>query len=156
MRRKPIVHFLDALALASLAFSIDQPSHGNAAIFAFFVAVYAAVTPGTWLREAMQWKLLRAFGVCCYSVYLFHALILFWFRHTSFFKNLGVPNFSAEFQMTTGFVIVAAVTYLVGLLSFRLFELPCVKFGKAVISKLEAMKTRKGVLEETSPEPATG
>jgi peptidoglycan/LPS O-acetylase OafA/YrhL len=142
------IHLLDALSMAVLTFSVGKPSHGIPVTLAFFIVLYSAITPGTWIRAAMQWSVLRAFGVCCYSIYLFHALILFWFRYTPFFKAMGAPHLPAEVQMTAGFLIVAAITYLVGLLSFRYVELPCVQLGKTVISKFGALKTKKGLLKE--------
>src|SRR5205814_2255505 len=115
----------------------------------FFALVYAAVTPGTWVRKVMQGNLrLRAFGVCSYSIYLFHFLLLFLFRYTPFYQSLGAPRFTAEFQLITGLIVIAPISYAAGRFSFRYIELPCVELGKRVIAKLERYR-----IFDTLPRP---
>lgn len=143
--------FAIPLFIASFFFT---ENHGNFNIFSFFILVLAALQDGTWIRRFLHAKLLRTFGVCCYSIYLFHGLFLFWFRHTLFFRSLGAAPLFPECQMIIGFIIAAAVSYFVGGLSFRYFEQPCVQVGKWIVNKLQSVsdqtrKSREQVVEPT-------
>ena len=134
---------LDVLAYMVIAFSFGRPSHGNFAILALALFTFAAVTPGTWIRRAMENKILRAFGVVSFSAYLFHALILLGFRQTDFFRALGEPYFYSEAQTAMAFVLLAVATFAISRITYATVELPCVHLGRRVISAAGARFQRR-------------
>lgn len=126
----------DAIALAAFGASFFFRPHGNLHILSCFVFILACMVEGTQTRRLLSLNWLRTFGICCYSIYLFHGLFLFSIRYTSAFKALGGAPFSPDIQLIVAFLVAALVSYAFGKISFERFERPCVRLGKDVIRRL--------------------
>ncbi len=84
--------------------------------------------------------ILQRFGISCYSIYLFHLLLSESLEPVRrwLFDALHLSGAPGEIQFLIWFPIFAAVNLLLGVVSFRLVEKPCVNLGKRVIQRLGA------------------
>ncbi len=100
--------------------------------------VSAASTHGFMARLA-RWKLLRSFGVCCYSIYLFHPLVVRWSAplFQKLFLKWSSEPISGELQFLVIFPLTAFLCLLIGQVIFKWIEYPSVQLGKKLIRKTE-------------------
>lgn len=92
----------------------------------------------SWLTRR-QW--LQNFGICCYSIYLFHPLVI---RMTAgpFQKALqlvGASLLPGEAQFLILFPLTALISLAIGTFSYRYLEYPSVRAGKWFIEKLKSL-----------------
>lgn len=127
---------LDLIAAVAFGVNFLADSHGNVQIIACFVLVVIAMTEGTITRKLLSTKVLGLFGVCCYSIYLFHGLFLFSIRYASWFLVIGKYPLGPDLQLIVAFVLGASVSLLFGMFLFKHLEQPCVRLGKSVVQKL--------------------
>ncbi|MGZ3768563.1 MAG: acyltransferase family protein [Bdellovibrio sp.] len=129
--------FWDCIVFLSFLAALLFQAHSNFQIFACFVLVIASMPTGTLIRSLLSNKLLRTFGVCCYSIYLFHGLFLFSIRYTDWFRSLGTKPLNSSIQMLMAFALAVCASFLFGVISFRWLERSCVHAGKRVIQKFD-------------------
>jgi peptidoglycan/LPS O-acetylase OafA/YrhL len=96
-------------------------------------------------QDKSVWKLLidqalfRAFGRCCFSIYLWHSLVLRSLRpyRERFTELLGLPHQAVDGRYLCWFILMAALMLVFGTASFYLFERPMVRLGRRLIHSLE-------------------
>jgi len=128
---------LDVLTVFVLFFVVRE----SRAAASFGLALFFLVTSSeyTILGKMCRLKLLKYFGVCCYSIYLLHFFVL---DSTDGLKQqlldfLGLGDASVEIRFLIWFPIVALINLMLGMLLFRYLEKPCVQLSKKVIHTLE-------------------
>jgi hypothetical protein len=67
------------------------------------------------------------------------------------FRAFGNPPLSPEWQAFLGFIATAAMSYVVGRLSFQWFEMPCVQAGKKGIERLNDIRENRKVAKISAP-----
>jgi peptidoglycan/LPS O-acetylase OafA/YrhL len=99
--------------------------------------ILASLSPTTWIGKIVRKKILIHFGICCYSIYLFHPIPQGWINLLTkyLFQTLNMPSAYRETQTILAFVMLAFVSYLFGTVFFYLLEKPLVKFGKILLRK---------------------
>ncbi|MGZ3797510.1 MAG: acyltransferase family protein [Pseudobdellovibrionaceae bacterium] len=125
--------FWDSVAAISFLTGFISQAHSNYQILAFFIFISVSMINGTMTRRFLSTQILRSFGVCCYSIYLFHGLFLYLIRYTDWFRSLGGSPLSPDFQLLVAFILGAGASYLFGVFSFKYFEKTCVKLGKKTV-----------------------
>jgi peptidoglycan/LPS O-acetylase OafA/YrhL len=137
---------LDLIAMTLFGLSLISQPHGNFQIAACFIVVLIGMMKGTVTRRILSTTILRTFGICCYSIYLFHGLFLYWLRYTDLFSSLGQAPFSPDVQLAVASLAAGIVCYLFGIFSFKYFEKPCVDIGKSAVRKLALSSSEKAIL----------
>jgi peptidoglycan/LPS O-acetylase OafA/YrhL len=141
---RPIALLVDCSTLIllwiALAGHAPGPAHFSAAV-AFFALFFAMAQPRSLLRRVFDNAVLRAFGQCCYSIYLFH----FWLLRVSapyvrwVLDFLGLSHANANVQLVSIYALFAIVCLAFGMCSFHLFEKPLVALGRRVIRRLNTV-----------------
>jgi peptidoglycan/LPS O-acetylase OafA/YrhL len=108
--------------------------------FTLVILFMAAVSPQSIFGRLVRARWLRMFGICCYSIYLFHPLVLILLTapRNWFFAKLGLAHQIMEIQVFSTFFIFAFICLGIGILSFKYLEKPSVLLGKQIIRILEA------------------
>ncbi len=101
----------------------------------FFTAFFSRTLWGLWMRR----PLLRRFGVCCYSLYLFHAPIYCFFIpwQKQFFQWLGMESSYKETKLAVWFLMLAPVCLWICEYSWQYLEKNSILLGRKCIQKLE-------------------
>jgi peptidoglycan/LPS O-acetylase OafA/YrhL len=122
------------------------------ASFGLAIFILVALSEHSLIGRVCRSKLLRYFGVCCYSIYLLHFLLLDLFDgfKKTIFTLSGLNNGSVEVMFLVWFPIIAFLSLFLCLLVFYCIEKPCVNLGKRLIRRLEAGKTMGPPVLETS------
>ncbi len=139
-RRMRVV--LDLVAVLGLAWIALRPGR-RLEIFFLVPVVIAAFDPRTVFGCLTRQKWLREFGVCCYSIYLWHVAILghtFWV-HAFYFRLLGISDAPLGVRILAWFVPVAGLNLLLGQISFQLLERPLVRLGARVAGRFGEVRT---------------
>lgn len=126
----------DASALLAMPIYLTNFFALIGAMFAF--CIFVSSREGTLINIIIKNKILMRFGVYCYSIYLFHFLIL---RFSDpyiqkLFKALNIADSPVEFKFFIAFPLIAIISMIVGYYCFNLIEKPSVNFGKFVICKI--------------------
>lgn len=122
------------------------------ASFGLAIFILVALSEHSLIGKLCRSKLLRYFGVCCYSIYLLHFLLLDLFDglRKTIFALFGLNNGSVEVMFLVWFPIVALLSLSLCLVVFYCIEKPCVDLGKRLIRWLESGKTMGPPVLETS------
>lgn len=128
----------DLAALCLMPVVVTTYLSAIAAMFVF--CIFVSSHDGTILNRVMNNALLRRFGVYCYSIYLFHFLMLKSVEPflPAWWGRLGIAQAAVEIRFLATFPLVAAACLLGGFLFFNLIEKPSVRLGKHVIARLGA------------------
>jgi len=94
--------------------------------------------------KIVRMKVLQNFGICCYSIYLLHPIVLEYSESAKFFifNLLNLNNASVDLKFCIWFPIISALCLVPGLLVFYLVERPSVNLGKKVIRLLESRREK--------------
>lgn len=136
LKRKGVRAVLFAITLISMG---AMPFFNSAfATFAMTCLVAASFIRNGLIARITHTRFLGRFGVACYSIYLFHFLILQGLEPVlgTLMKSEGISLLSTPLRFTVWFLVFSLVNLLVGTLSFRYLERPCVRFGKRIILSL--------------------
>ena len=135
--RTPLVWFTLFIALVSV-------DNFYAACFALALLFTVSIPVTTIFGKIMRNKLLMRFGAYCYSIYLFHLLILWALVPLKdyVFSALGIGFAVAEIQLLVMFPIAAAICFVFAFFTFNFLEKPSVKLGKLLIPKINALLDR--------------
>lgn len=131
-------HLLDIaaifLVISWLRADLVYPALSLAAVF------IAAASEHTIIGRLCRLKVLRRLGAFCYSIYLFHGLILQLLDKVkpAYFQFLSITDSLVEVRFIALAVITLPICYLVGHLSFVYFEKPCVLVGRRIINRMTA------------------
>lgn len=122
------------------------------ASFGLALFMLVALSEYSLIGRVCRSKFLRYFDVSCFSIYLFHFLILDILDGVKeqFFDFAGLSNSSVEVRFLIFFPVVSVVSLAVCLCVFIWIEKPCVDFGKRLIRRLEAGKAMVPPVLETS------
>jgi len=122
------------------------------ASFGLALFILVALSEYSLIGRLCRSKLLRYFGVSCFSIYLFHFLILDIFDGVKeqLFDFAGLSNSSVEVRFLILFPVVSVVCLASCLCVFNWIEKPCVDLGKRLIRRLQAGKTMEPPVLETS------
>jgi peptidoglycan/LPS O-acetylase OafA/YrhL len=146
---------LDILALSGLwnAFigTPPGPVHFTAA-FAILTFCFAVSQKRSLLRLLVDNTPLRLFGRCCYSIYLFHWLIVSILKswRTPVLATLGLARASTEARFAVWYFILACTCLGFGMLSFYCIEKPMVTIGRTVIRRLDVVDSQTSVAANRS------
>jgi peptidoglycan/LPS O-acetylase OafA/YrhL len=99
----------------------------------------ACMSPKTIFGKISRIKILQQFGVCCYSIYLLHPVVLQYSEplKTIIFNSLNIEHSSVDIRFCVWFPLVSGMCLISGLFIFYLVEKPSVNLGKKVILLLE-------------------
>jgi peptidoglycan/LPS O-acetylase OafA/YrhL len=133
----------DLLAVAFLASTLlgRLPGPPQFAVgFSMAAFSFAVSQTDSVLRRLVDNPVLRLFGRCCYSIYLFHLLIIHQLkdRQDEILETVGFAQGSSDQRFLVWFGIVATLCLAFGAFSFAMFEKPFVRLGRRVIRQLEA------------------
>lgn len=122
--------FIDATALISI-FLLITKDYRTACLPLFFIFL-ASIPSNTYFGYLMRRSLLKRFGTYCYSIYLFHFIILSFLEpfELRFFKAIHLDQAWLEIRFMLLFPAIALICLFVGGISFNLIEKPCVQLGK--------------------------
>ncbi len=111
--------------------------------FGLALLMLVALFEHSFIGRVCRSQLLRCFGVSCFSIYLFHFLILDILDEVKgqFFDFSGLSHSSVEVKFLIFFPVVSIVSLASCLCVFNWIEKPCVDFGKRIIRRLESGKT---------------
>ncbi|TGU72284.1 acyltransferase [Geomonas terrae] len=146
----------DVAALCLMPVFLTTYLSAIAAMFVFCILVSSQ--EGTAMNRLMNNALLRRFGVYCYSIYLFHFLVLRFMEPfmTAWSARLGIAQAAVEIRFLATFPLVAAACLLTGFLFFNLVEKPSVRLGKRVIARLGARERAADLLGGAAQETEAG
>lgn len=138
---------IGALLIVLLTIRLSRASSFGLALF-----ILVALSEHSLIGRLCRWKLLRYFGVCCYSIYLLHFLLLDLFDglKETIFTLSGLNNGSVEVMFLVWFPIMAFLSLSLCLVVFYCIEKPCVDLGKRLIKRLESGKIMGPPVLETS------
>lgn len=141
---------LDALALLALLFTLRGSR--STACYGLALFTLVALSEHSLVGRLCRLTLLRYFGVCCYSIYLLHFLLLDLFDGLKEYmlNLLGLNHSPVEAAFLVWFSTMAILSLALCLVVFYCIEKPCVNLGKRLIRKLEAGKTMVPSVLETS------
>lgn len=126
---------LDAFTII-LLFTLIRGTHMAASI-ALVVLFIACMSPSTFFGRLARNPVLGRFGICCYSIYLFHLLVLRYAPHpAALFEVLGLGRASADIQFLIAAPFFAGACLVVGLFSWTFFERPLIALGRLVNTAL--------------------
>ena len=94
------------------------------------------------IRHIVCNKIIRMFGACCYSIYLFHGLIqgyLYYYEY-QLFDLLNIRTAFVEYKLFITLFFYFPICLAFGMFSRALFEKKSINYGKKLISKLELSK----------------
>jgi peptidoglycan/LPS O-acetylase OafA/YrhL len=105
---------------------------------ALFLLVIAARNPATAYGHIARNPLLILYGRYCYSIYLFHFVILWALQApiTDALHRLGLDGAHRELRTLVILGPILAACFLVGITSYNLIELNCVRLGRRVITRI--------------------
>ncbi|ACH40570.1 acyltransferase, putative [Citrifermentans bemidjiense Bem] len=147
---KSKARLLDMLAIFGMFTLFMRPL--TLSTFALALFVVTASLPNTICGKITRNRLLMKYGTCCYSIYLFHALV-FHSIHSyipPILNACGLGTAPLTVKSVAAFVLMAAACLPFGLLSFRFIEKPAVQIGKRVINRMQALPDAKTVAAETA------
>jgi peptidoglycan/LPS O-acetylase OafA/YrhL len=123
---------LDAMAAISF-YSLVRLGH-MAASFGLAVLFIACMSPHTRLGALARNRLLGLFGTYCYSIYLFHAVLLQTFEphRDRLFAAIGLARATPDVRLFVAMPFFAAACLALGAVSWNAFEKPCIALGKRV------------------------
>ncbi len=140
---RPLVLLADVTAAILLwAAFVNRPLGPGIYVAGLALALLCFVTsqPGSMWARLIDVAPLRAFGQCCYSIYLFHQLLLRVLQplRAPLLDALRLSTDHPDLRFAAWFAVVAGAALAIGQLSFRLFEKPLVRLGRRVIDRLDA------------------
>jgi peptidoglycan/LPS O-acetylase OafA/YrhL len=139
------VRYVIGVALALLLITLPSLESAMAkqsfATLASSLLFALALAPHSTVRRVLEWRWLGQFGICCYSIYLFHLLIPFFSPplQATFFHALGDPA-DPQVRFLLWFPLMAALNLAIGSLTFRFLERPSVAAGRWLIAWLSREK----------------
>ena len=135
-----IISFLLMVAIISHAGShqwLDGDHWNTLLISGIFLLAVDRKTPIGWLVRT-DW--LKAFGVCCYSIYLLHVPIAVILRRNIALREILPPEIPLEVTILGTLPLFCAICLAVGIFFYRFFELPCIWLGARIIQMLSQFK----------------
>jgi len=136
---------------AIILFCLIRQGHKAASIGLALLFV-ACMSPYTLWGKLARNRLLGLFGTCCYSIYLFHYLILTIFeRHRdAAFAWIGLGHVAPEIRFFITLPVFAAVCLALGLTLWHGFERPCISVGKRINAALNDWAARRALALKTA------
>lgn len=130
--------FLDLGSLLLVTDALITQRHTVIAL-AFLSIVLAALSPHTILNRILRNDLLRRFGICCYSIYLLHLMViaLMIIPKQRLFVWLGITEAPILVRFAVYFPIIAAINLVLGIAMYSLFERTFILWGKRLVTWLE-------------------
>ena len=109
------------------------------ATFTLGLLFLACMSPKTIFGKIVRIKFLQQFGICCYSIYLLHPVVLQYSEPLKkiIFNSLNIEQLCVDLKFCIWFPLVSVMCLILGLLIFYLVEKPSVNLGKKVIRLLE-------------------
>ncbi|MDO8285229.1 MAG: acyltransferase [Rhodoferax sp.] len=96
----PLISFLGAFGIAFFATSFFAKIVGTAVLLAVSVNTLAVAPP--WALALLSNSLLRWFGVCSYSIYLWHEIFYFFQPHTTAWPYYGIFAVGSTLLIASG------------------------------------------------------
>lgn len=120
-------------ATAVILFALIRQPH-MVASFGLAVLFIMCMSPHTLFGKIARHRLLGSFGICCYSIYLFHDLILkkFYSQYEQVLLAIGLGHATADFRFLIALPFYAFVCLIVGLTCWHGFERPCIALGRKI------------------------
>lgn len=105
------------------------------AVFTLGILFLTCMSSKTIFGKIVRIRLLRQFGVCCYSIYLLHTLVLQFSEPLKvfMFNSLKINQLCCDIKFLIWFPVISIMCLILGLLIFYLVEKPSVNLGKKVI-----------------------
>ena len=131
------IHALDLGASVALYLFFVRPEpYCSVALILLFLA--SVPEKSVWGTIARSW-FFRSLGICCYSIYLFHGVLIIALEsvQTSILRGLGIEQSAPWVRFSVWFPIFVAISLGLGTLSFRYLETFFIGLGKRVIDALE-------------------
>jgi peptidoglycan/LPS O-acetylase OafA/YrhL len=118
-------------------------NHFSAA-FTLGILFLTCMSSKTIFGKIVRIGLLRQFGICCYSIYLLHILVLQLSEPLKvfIFNSLKINQLYGDIKFLIWFPMISIVCLILGLLIFYLVEKPSVNLGKKVILLLENRRNK--------------
>lgn len=127
--------WIDIAVLVAWIYLILAPSRmaGSVAVSVF---LFAGLFENSLWRRFLETRVLRAFGVSCYSIYLLQLIVMeimvpYWRQAIAI---IGFGESAREVQTLLLFVPLAAICLAVGALSHRWLEVPIIQYGRGKIA----------------------
>jgi peptidoglycan/LPS O-acetylase OafA/YrhL len=141
-----------AVAILVLRFLPGSLLEGSVACAALFMVT---ANERSIFHKLATTALMRRFGICCYSIYLFHFLVLqFGARFVDRAIDVwGLAAAPREIRFAIFFVAAAAACLALGTAGFQLIEYPFISLGKRVIARWNGEETAAATASETELEP---
>lgn len=113
------------------------------ATMALSLVFISSFSEKTLFGKIARLKIIKKFGVYCYSIYLMHQLILFYLRDPIqvVSQKMQLP-LSVEFRTFFWFPGFCLLMLVLGKISFQYLEIPLISFAKSVIAIREMKATR--------------
>lgn len=102
---------------------------------------FTSISERTLLGRIARMSALRALGICCYSIYLFHPYligILSSRLRRWLISPLGIDSLAMEIQFLVIFPLISFILLALGWMCFVCLERPCVRLGKRLIHVIES------------------
>jgi peptidoglycan/LPS O-acetylase OafA/YrhL len=143
--------FCAAVAYGIFAGDPHMPYQFSAACV-FFCVGLATSQSRSWWRRAIDNRLLRLFGRCCYSIYLFHRLVLYAVDplRAKLFALPHLASLGPGGQLACWFVVFSLGCLAGGLVLFYGFEKPMVLLGRRIIARVHAWPKRSAAPRDPS------
>ena len=91
------------------------------------------------MNKFCKTKLIKSFGKCCYSIYLFHFPLIKLIEPSIIkiteYLNITGANGNCELRLLIFTPLFLLTTLVIGKLFFNYIELPAVKLSKNIITK---------------------
>lgn len=134
---KVLMLSLDVLACAGIVsiFFVGR----IAGTLCFIPLLISSFFETTLFGKLTRTKILGKFGVCCYSIYLFHGPLIGYIsvyqqKYFGFFKIDHSPH---EIKTFFWFILTSICSLILGVVLFHLLEMPSVRIGKTLIKRLK-------------------
>src|SRR5262249_54737687 len=90
-------------------------------------------------------RLLRGFGVSCYSIYLFHTILMMKLNpiRAYLFDSLGLSHLPSEARFFLWFPVLALANWALGRGLLIVAERPSIAVGKRVVSWIQRRSSRQ-------------
>lgn len=105
------------------------------AVFTLGILFLTCMSSKTIFGKIARIGLLRQFGVCCYSIYLLHLIVLQYSEPLKVFvfNSLKINQLCGDIKFLIWFPVVSIMCLILGSVVFYLLEKPSVNAGKKVI-----------------------
>ncbi|MBI3723321.1 acyltransferase [bacterium] len=146
-----VTRVFDLSVLLLVPYLVDvQVAHGQLPISAGCAALFvAAANPRSVFHAICRFPPLRSCGVACYSIYLFHQLVLYYTYpvQVRLMEAIGLSQASKELRFAVWFPLVSLLCWGLGVLSFVSIERPCIEAGRRFIRWRTGERAERAIVQ---------